>query len=98
MIDGVSLMKKYKNVFEQAEKHPKAKQFHEENIARIRLAEAIHQERVAQNLTMKQLAEKAYTTPAMISRIENAQISSGIDVIFKLFKALGKDKIELQCV
>ncbi len=28
-------MKKYSNVFEQAEKHPKAQQFHEENLARI---------------------------------------------------------------
>ncbi|MEN8219030.1 MAG: helix-turn-helix transcriptional regulator [Pseudomonadota bacterium] len=91
-------MKKYTNVFEQAERHPKAKQFHEENLARIRLAEAIHRERMAQNLTMKQLAERAYITPAMISRIENAQISTGIDVIFKIFKALGQNKIELQCV
>ncbi|MDM8557754.1 hypothetical protein [Candidatus Parabeggiatoa sp. HSG14] len=52
-------MDKYTNVFEQAEKHPKAKQFHEENIAYIRLSDAIYQERIAQNLTMKQLAEKA---------------------------------------
>ena len=91
-------MKKYTNVFEQAEKHPKARQFHEENIARIRLAEAIYQERIAQNLTMKELAEKANITPAMISRIEHAQNTTGIDVIFKLFNALGKEKIELQCV
>ena len=90
-------MKKYSNVFEQAEKHPKAQQFHEENLARIRLAEAIYNERMAQNLSMKQLAKKAYITPAMICRIENAQISTGVDVIFKIFKALGKNKIELQC-
>jgi ribosome-binding protein aMBF1 (putative translation factor) len=91
-------MKKYTNVFEQAEKHPKAKQFHEENFARIRLAEAIHRERLAQNLTMEELAEKAYLTPALVSSIENAQISTGIEIIFRIFKALGKQKIELQCV
>jgi ribosome-binding protein aMBF1 (putative translation factor) len=83
MIDEVLLMKKYTNVFEQAEKHPKAKQFHEENIAYIRLSDAIYQERIAQNLTMKQLAEKANITPAMINRIEHAQNSTGIDVVFK---------------
>ena len=40
------MIKQYTNVFEQAEKHPKAKLFHEENLARIRLAEAeaIHRE------------------------------------------------------
>jgi ribosome-binding protein aMBF1 (putative translation factor) len=91
-------MKKYTNVFEQAEKHPRAEQFHEENLARIRLAEVIHRERMAQNLTMEELAEKAYLTPALVSRIENAQISTGIEVIFRIFKALGKEKIELQCV
>ena len=98
LINEVLLMKKHTNVFEQAEKHPKAKQFHGENLAHIRLAEAIYQERIAQNLTMKQLAEKANVTSATISRIEHAQNSTGIEVIFKLFNALGKEKIEIQCV
>jgi len=35
------------------------------------------------------------TTPAVISRIENAQVSTGIDMIYRIFKALGKDKVEL---
>jgi len=91
-------MKKYTNVFEQAEKHPKAKQFHEENLARLRLAEAIHRERIAKNLTMEELAQRAYLTPALVNRIENAQISTEIEVIFRIFRALGKEKIELQCV
>jgi ribosome-binding protein aMBF1 (putative translation factor) len=91
-------MKEYTNVFEQAEKHPKAKLFHEENLARIRLAEAIHRERIAQNLTMEELAQRAYLTPALVSSIENAQVSTEIEVIFRIFKALGKEKIELQCV
>jgi len=39
---GVLVMKKYTNIFKQAEKHPKAKQFHESNLARIKLAKAIH--------------------------------------------------------
>ncbi len=91
-------MKNYTNLFDQAEAHPKSKQFHKDNMAYIRLAEAIYQERIAQNLTMKQLAEKADITPATISNIEHAQSSTGIEVVFRLFSALGKEKIELQCV
>jgi transcriptional regulator with XRE-family HTH domain len=51
-----------------------------------------------QSLSMKDLAEKAHTTPAIISRIENAQVSAGIDLIMRIYCALGKEKIELSCV
>ena len=44
---------------------------------------------------MKDLAEKAHTTPAIISRIENAQMTSGINLIMRIYRALGKEKIEL---
>jgi ribosome-binding protein aMBF1 (putative translation factor) len=91
-------IKKYSNVFAQAQKHPQAKQFYDASLARIRLAEAIHKERVMQSLSMKDLAEKAHTTPAIISRIENAQVSAGIDLIMRIYCALGKEKIELSCV
>jgi len=86
--------KKYFDVFGEAGRHPKAEKFAEEVRARIVLAEAIHQERISQSLSMKMLAEKAHTTPAVISRIENAQVSTGIDVIYRIFKALGKNKVE----
>ncbi len=96
---GVNMKaKKYYDVFREAGKHPKAKKFSEEIRARILLAEEIHRERVAQSLSMQILAEKAETTPAVISRIENAQVSTGIDLICRIFKALGKDKVELKFV
>ena len=88
--------KQYYDVFWEAGKHPKAEKFAEEIRARILLAEAIHRERVAQSFSMQMLAEKAETTPAVISRIENAQVSTGIDLICRIFKALGKDKVELK--
>ena len=87
--------KKYYDFFKDAADHPKAEKFAEEVRARIALAEAIHRERVLQSLSMQSLAEKADTTPAVISRIENAQVSTGIDMIYRIFKALGKDKVEL---
>ncbi|MCP4104288.1 MAG: helix-turn-helix transcriptional regulator [Desulfobacteraceae bacterium] len=87
--------KKYFDVFGDAANHPKSKRFAEDIRARIVLAEAINRERVSQSLSMKSLAEKADTTPAVISRIENAQVSTGIDLIYRIFKALGKNKVEL---
>ncbi len=87
--------KKYSNIFEEANKNPKAKAYFEEAKARIRLAEALHEARNSKELSMAALAEKAGTTPAVISRIENAQVSAGIDVIYKLFKALGKKELHL---
>jgi transcriptional regulator with XRE-family HTH domain len=44
---------------------------------------------------MAELAELAGTTPAVVSRIEHSQVSAGIDVISKLFKALGKKELNL---
>ena len=85
---------KYIDVFKEAKKNSKYKQYCEEFLARIRLAEAIHRERTKQGLSMESLAQKAHTTPAVISRIENAQVSTGIDVIFKIYRALGKKKVE----
>lgn len=90
--------KKYASVFTEAAKHPKAKAYLEESKARIKLAEALHKERTFQELTMAELAQMAGTTPAVISRIENAQVSAGIDVIFKIFKALGKKELRLTVV
>lgn len=91
-------IKKYSNVIADAKADPKFQQYCDESLARIRLAEAIYRERVAQQLTMTQLAQKANTTATIISRLENAQFSANINLIFKIFRALGKDKIELSCV
>ena len=87
--------KKYSDVFVQAKKDPKYKVYLEESKARIKLAEALHAERTFQSISMSELAKKAGTTPAVISRIENAQVSAGIDLIFKIFKALGKTELNL---
>ena len=87
--------KQYSNVFNQAKLHTKAQVYYEEAKARITLAEALYQARSAQSLSMVELAKRAGTTPAVISRIENAQVSAGIDVIFKIFKALGQKELHL---
>ena len=87
--------KAYTNVFKQAEGCPASKAYLEDARARIRLAEALYHERSVKSLTMAELAKKAGTTPAVISRIENAQVSAGIDLISKIFRALGKRELSL---
>ncbi|EIJ43377.1 putative transcription factor, MBF1 like protein [Beggiatoa alba B18LD] len=81
---------------DEVKQHPKYQAYVDENRARLHLAEIIHNARVAHHLSMKELAEKAHTTPAVISRIENAQVSAGIDVIYKIVKALGMNKLVLE--
>ncbi|OQW88990.1 MAG: hypothetical protein BWK78_07950 [Thiotrichaceae bacterium IS1] len=89
--------KQYFDVFEEASKHPQAKQFSEESRARMILAQAVYRERMAQSLSQAKLAEKSHVSAAVISRIENSQSSTSIEVIYKIFRALGKPKIELDC-
>lgn len=88
-------MKQYSNVFKQAMEHPKGKFYYEQAQARVQLAVKLHKERTKQKLTMAELAKKAQTTPAVISRIENAQVSAGIDIISRVFKSLGVRKLTL---
>lgn len=88
--------KKYTNVFAQAMAHPQAEQFSQESKARLYLAVALHKARSNRGFSMAQLAKKAGTTPAMISRIENRQVSAGIDMVYRLFKALGEKKLTLE--
>lgn len=85
----------YVNPFAQLQTLPPEERVYEETLFRLRLGEFIHRERIAQTLTMKKLAQKARTTPVAISRIEKAQVSAHLDVIFRIFKALGKTPLEL---
>lgn len=87
--------KQYSNVFDQAKQHPKGGVFLQEAHARIRLAEALNRERMSQSISMAELAKRASTTPAVVSRIENAQVSAGIDIIARLFEALGKKNVTI---
>jgi ribosome-binding protein aMBF1 (putative translation factor) len=88
-------MKTYQDVFKQAQEHSQSQDFYDVSIVRLHLADAIRNERNKQSLSMAKLATLAGTTPAIICRIENAQMSTGIDLIMRIYKALGKQKIEL---
>lgn len=87
--------KKYIDVFAVADKHPQAKQFYEESLAKIRLGEAIYRERMAQSLSVRELAQQSHVSASTIRAIENTKGSVKMETVFKLYKALGKEKIEL---
>jgi ribosome-binding protein aMBF1 (putative translation factor) len=89
-------IKQYSNVMAEAEKNPKFEQLSEMYRVRIYLAELLHQERTARQLTIAELAERAHISPMVISQIEDAQISTDIELICKLLKALGKNQLVLE--
>lgn len=82
--------------FYLANKHPQATEWGEEAIAKIRLAEKVYKLRTSKGYTMAKLATQARTTPAVIARIEAAEENAGIELVFKVFKALGRNKLELE--
>jgi len=88
-------IKEYIDVFAWADTHPQAKQFYEESLAKIRLGEAIYRERTAQSLSVQELAQRSHVSVKTIHAIENSESSVKMETVFKLYKALGKKKIEL---
>ena len=85
------------DIFKKAYEHPKAQEWAADIDARLQLALMLHEARKEKNMTMAELAKKAQTTPAVISRIEHREVSVGIDLVFRLFKAVGKKEITFRC-
>lgn len=70
-------------------KDPQFKIAYEVEGVRIQIAEKILERRRALHLTQKQLADRAMTGQKVISRIERAEISVGVDLLQRVVKALG---------
>jgi plasmid maintenance system antidote protein VapI len=88
-------VKKYFDVFAWADTHPQAKQFYEESLARIHLGEVVYKERTAQSLSVQELAQRSHLSAKTIRAIENSENSVKMETLFKLYRALGKKKLEL---
>ncbi|MEK7164331.1 MAG: helix-turn-helix transcriptional regulator, partial [Patescibacteria group bacterium] len=56
--------------------------------ARIVLATEIYQARTKKGLSQEALAKNTDTTQKVISKVENGEVNVGIDLIFRLAKAL----------
>jgi len=61
----------------------------------FQLMSAIIRARIEKKLTQQQLAKKAKTTQAVISRIQNATVSPTLDLVQRIAEAMGK-KLEIR--
>lgn len=72
----------------EAKKHPRYEEYAKEARARIVLATEIYQARTKKGLSQEALAKNTDTTQKVISKVENGEVNVGIDLIFRLAKAL----------
>jgi transcriptional regulator with XRE-family HTH domain len=79
---------KSKNPLVNIMKKKGASLYFDSSKGKIRLADLIYKRRKEINLTQKDLAKQALTTPRVISNIETADINPGFDLIFRLVKTL----------
>lgn len=78
-------------------KRPGFKRLWNERGIRYQVARAIIKIRLAKKLSQRQLAQKARTTQAVISRIENMTVDSSVRLIQKIAAALDK-RLEISFV
>ena len=84
-------MRKY--IFEQhlkeSLKNPEFKKAWEESELEYQLSRVLIEERLAKNISQRDLAKKANTTQAVISRIEAMNSNPSIGLLKRLAQALG---------
>ncbi len=70
-------------------KDPEFRKEYEKLQLQRRVAKAIVNRREAQRLSQRELARRANTTQAVISRIENGNVSVGLQMLQRIADALG---------
>lgn len=78
-------------------KDPEFKKAWEDFQPELQLMNQIIGERIEQNISQKELADRMGTKQANISRIENGNANPSLDFLKRLAKALGK-KLEIKFV
>ena len=78
-------------------KNPEFKKEWEESEASYQAGRLVIQERLAKSLSQRQLAKRANTTQAVISRVEGFGVNPSVLLLSKIAKALGK-KLEIRFV
>lgn len=71
-------------------KHPEFRKEWEASETQYQLVRQIIGERIKKGLSQRDLAKKAKTTQAVISRVESMNVNPSIQLIDKIAKALGK--------
>ncbi len=75
--------------FQERMKDPEFRQAYEEEGLKLKIAQAVYEKRKLLKISQAKLAEKAKTTQRMISRIEHANMSVGVDLLQRVVNALG---------
>lgn len=99
------MKKKYKNIkegksfFKSKLKNPVIKSFYDEEKTKSEIARMIRLAREKAGLSQRQLADKASTTQAVVSRIESGNDSRmpSLTLIYRLLTAADA-KLELKCI
>ncbi len=71
-------------------KNPEFKKLWDEGEAQYQATRQLIKARIEKKMSQRQLAKKAKTTQAVISRIENLAVNPTIGLLQKIGKALGK--------
>lgn len=83
----------YDRYLKERLKDPKFKRLAREHDARFQVAREIIKTRFNKGWSQRDLAGKAKTTQAVISRIENLSVDSRVKLIQKIAKAMGKQVV-----
>jgi len=85
----------FDDVFKKLMADPKFRKEWERSEPHYQLMSAIIGARIEKKLTQQQLAKKAKTTQAVISRIQNGTVSPTLDMVQRIAEAMDK-KLEIR--
>ena len=85
----------FKNYLKEQLKDPKFKREWEKSEAACQVTRAIIEARIQGKISQRELAQKAGTTQAVISRIENTSVSPSIGLLQRIANSIGK-KLEIK--
>ncbi len=80
----------FRQILQEELKNPAFRWEWEESEAAYQVGRQIIQARIEQNLSQRELAKKAKTTQAVISRIESLSVNPSIKLLDRIARALGK--------
>lgn len=85
----------FESVLKEHLKDPEFRKEWERSEPEYQLNRAIIRARIDKKMTQKELAKKAKTTQAVISRIQNSSVSPTLAMVQRIAEALGK-KLEIK--
>ena len=79
----------FKQHLKESLKDPEFKKIWEESRVERELSESIIRQRIEKKISQQELAKRANTTQAVISRLENTEFNPSIDLLKRIANGLG---------